>query len=146
MAPTLEPEHPKFGQVAGRAVAGVAAAVTVLALTPIIGPVGVAVATGALVPVFEQIAAYDQRAAENAGRAAELGAEFAGLTPEDLADWAKGSPQRLALLANVVEAAWRFTDEEKTVMLARLLADGVQDDARIDIDRLFVAAIRYSVR
>jgi hypothetical protein len=79
---------------------------------------------------------------ENAARAAELGAEFAGTSPDGLASWAESSPRRLALLANVVEAAWRLAEEEKTIALARLLADGVRDDARIDIDRLFVAALR----
>jgi hypothetical protein len=99
-------------------------------------------ATGGLVPVFEQLASYDKLAAENAARAAELGAELAGTSPEGLASWAESSPRHLALLANVVEAAWRLAEEEKTVALARLLADGVRDDARIDIDRLYVAAIR----
>ncbi|MEU4191367.1 hypothetical protein AB0E69_05680 [Kribbella sp. NPDC026611] len=142
MSPDIGSDRSDHADAARRAVAGIAASAVGLALTPVVGPVGAAMAASGLVPIFEQIAAYDKQAAENAARVAQLGAEFAGVTPVDLGSWSAESPRRQALLANVVDAAWRFADEEKIVGLARLLADGIRDDARIDTDRLFVVALR----
>ncbi|WP_406051349.1 hypothetical protein [Kribbella sp. NBC_00889] len=142
MALDDDPSEASGSDVARKAVAGVAAAAVGIALMPAVGPVGSAMAAGALVPVFEQLALRDRRAAESAARAAERAAELAAKTPEELAEWAEASPRRLALLANVIEAAWRLASDEKTEALARVLADGVRDDARLDVDPLFVAALR----
>lgn len=42
----------------------------------------------------------------------------------------------------MVEAAWRLTGQQKAEALARILADGIKDDARLDVEPLFLAAIR----
>lgn len=127
---------------AGRIIAGVAATTSGLVVGGAAGSIAGAFAAAALVPVFEQVAEFDRQAADNAAATVGRAAELADLTPEQLAAWARGSRQRLALLGEVVQAAWRVADEMKTEALARVLADGVEDDARLDLDPLFVAAIR----
>ncbi|KQU67580.1 hypothetical protein [Phycicoccus sp. Root101] len=129
-------------QLPAKIASGVAATTAGLVVTGVAGPLAGAFTSAALAPVFDRIVAFDRQAAENAVRTSERAAELASMQPAELAAWSEGSPERLALLAAVIEAAWRLTGQQKAEALARILAHGVEDDARLDVEPLYVAAIR----
>jgi hypothetical protein len=128
--------------LAGRTAANFAATATSLAAIPYVGPVAAAFIGAGLESVFEQIAVNGNARADAAARAAARGAELAEVGPDDLAAWACESPARASLLAQVVDAAYQFADKAKIEALAQVLAHNIQDDARLDLAPLYVAALR----
>jgi hypothetical protein len=72
----------------------------------------------------------------------EDAADRAGLDGDDLVAWIKADDRHFRLFAEVLEAAWSTVDRHKLRMLARVMADGFQDDARLDVDQLVVRALR----
>ncbi|MGO4660980.1 hypothetical protein AB4Z14_03880 [Terrabacter sp. 2TAF16] len=139
--PGDEANGPPPSEVPGRIAAQAAGAVLGAALAGPLGPWGGILGAG-LTPIFEMVVSWDQRAWQRAETSLREGAVEAGLTPQELADWAKDNDDRLRLTIDVVEAAMHARDDATITALARVLADGCADDARLDVDQLYVAALR----
>lgn len=93
-------------------------------------------------PIVDQLAAHRVRLADGVVGMLGLSAREAGM-PEDTFGRRIGeNEQRAALLAEAVEVAYATVDREKLRALAAVLADGVVDDARIELCRLFARALR----
>jgi len=119
------------------------------------GAIGAAVATSALVvggPVAAIAAGgasaflttwhgMRRAASDRAERTVEQGAEAAGLTANQFAVWAESDPRHAALVVAAVEAAARTATEDNVRVLARVLAEGAQDDARVDEDTLLAQVL-----
>lgn len=60
----------------------------------------------------------------------------------DLVAWIKADDRHAAFFAEALEAAWSTLDDDNLKALSYVLADGFQDDARIDIGQFVVKALR----
>ena len=67
---------------------------------------------------------------------------LAGMDGADLVAWIKADERHAAFLSHALEAAWSTLDRHNLRALSNVLADGFQDDARIDVDRLVIKALR----
>jgi hypothetical protein len=94
----------------------------------------------ALVPTF--VAGLFTMRENNLVTVTEAGAAQAGIDGADLAAWIEADDRHAALLAQALEAAWSTLDRHKLRMLAHVLADCFRDDARLDVDRLVIRALR----
>jgi hypothetical protein len=87
------------------------------------------------------VADHDRTSAQQADELLAQAQRSTGITPEELASRAQ-SDERLQLLVGVIEASWRTRDRHKLRALSRVLADGITDDARIDVSILLGEACR----
>lgn len=104
------------------------------------GPEG-AVLGAALLPLFRGMTALDRR---HQARAVEVVASAAACCDNDiegLVRWAEESAPRLDFLGRVVDAATRTAEEAHLQALARVLAEVVQDEARLDVAPLYIDAL-----
>jgi hypothetical protein len=101
------------------------------------GAVGSAVASVAL----GYMAGYDRQSAQQADDVLVDAQASAGITADELATWAR-SDDHLRLLVGVVEASWRTRNRDKLRALSVVLAEGISDDARIDVGILLAEAFR----
>ena len=114
------------------------------------GPLG-ALVSAAAAPVIEYVLSTgNQRLIGNAGRIVDTVAEIDGRTPSEMLHYARADDERLALLLATVLAAMETLSEPRLRTLAYVLADGFSDDARLDVSRMYVHALRsletYHVR
>jgi hypothetical protein len=72
----------------------------------------------------------------------EDAAEQAGMDGSDLVAWIKADDRHAAFFTEALEAAWSTLDDDNLRALSYVLADGFQDDARIDIGQFVVKALR----
>ena len=110
-------------------------------------PVGASTALGALAGSLteEGIGAIGQLwrdRAERVERFAETAVGASGRPLDDLLAAAAAHPVKLGLLAQAVEAAGNALHESKVDLLARLVAEGVRDDARVDEALIMVDTVR----
>jgi hypothetical protein len=91
--------------------------------------------------VLDHVARFDAGSARQAEKLVEDASRRAGVSVEDVAHWLQ-SDEHLRLFVGVVEASWRTRDRDKLGALSQVLADGVTDDARIDITQLLAEAFR----
>jgi hypothetical protein len=84
---------------------------------------------------------YDRKSAQQADEVLAEAQQSAGITAEDLASWAR-SDEHLRLLVGVIEAAWRTRNRDKRKALCRVLAEGIKDEALIDVSNLLAEAFR----
>lgn len=104
------------------------------------GPVGALVAA-TIKPTLELIAPRERRGLDNIERVVESVTESTGLTPDELAAWARSSDEHLMLTTNVIQAAYNTLYEAKVAALARVLVENLRDEARLDIGAVIVAAL-----
>ena len=102
------------------------------------GLVGAEIA--AVVPAF--VGTLFAQRKENLVTVTEDAAEHAGMDGADLVAWIKADDRHAGFLAEGLEAAWSTLDRHKVRALSYVLADGFQDDARLDVDQLVVKALR----
>ncbi|MFD0632433.1 hypothetical protein ACFQ9X_13260 [Catenulispora yoronensis] len=108
------------------------------------GPAGALLggAAGSVIPeVIKAMDAFQERAGESANLVASHVAELTGLSPVDLHLWAVGDERRLSLTAATMQAAFSSLDKTKLRALARVLAEAVEDDARLDLATLITASL-----
>lgn len=127
------------GKAVERSATGVAAATIGSAVAPYLGPEIATMLTAALNPFFDHVAELGNR---RALQAFHRSTELADVSPEDLARWGGQSPNHAALMVQVADAAWRSADEAHIEGLARVLAESIHDDARLDLAPLYVSALR----
>jgi hypothetical protein len=82
------------------------------------------------------------RRRENVVRVTEEAVYLAGLDGPQLAAWVHSSDEHAAYLQAALEAAYDTLDEHKLRTFTSVLADGLQDDARLDMNQLVLAAVR----
>jgi hypothetical protein len=104
------------------------------------GPLGALVAA-AIKPALELVALRERRGLENIERIVEAVAESTGLSPDELAAWARDTDGRLMLTTNVIRTAYNTLYEEKVAALAMILVENLRDDARLDISAVIVATL-----
>jgi hypothetical protein len=102
------------------------------------GLVGAQVA--AVVPAF--VGTLFAQREDNLVTVTEDAAEQAGIDGDDLVAWLKADDRHAAFFAEALEVAWSTLDRQKLRALSYVLADGFQDDARLDVDQLVVKALR----
>jgi hypothetical protein len=107
----------------------------------LVGGVPGALVGAAAVPLLELVALRDQSAIRNTDRLGQMVTDLSGLTVEQVAAWARERDDRLVLTTAAVHAAFNAATEEKIAALARVLAENLQDDARLDVGLLIVQAI-----
>jgi hypothetical protein len=94
----------------------------------------------AVVPAF--VGTLFAQRKDNLVTVTEDAAEQAGMDGADLVAWIKADDRHAGFFAEALEAAWSTLDRHKLRMLARVLADGLQNDApRLDIDREVIRAL-----
>ncbi|MGW1785758.1 hypothetical protein ACWCQQ_42780 [Streptomyces sp. NPDC002143] len=87
------------------------------------------------------IKAIVQRREEQAAQVIAVGAATCGTDLDRFSHTIEDSPELLALLSETVQAAMQTSLEDKVVALGRCLANGVEDDTRIDAERLRVRGL-----
>ncbi|MFD9657113.1 hypothetical protein [Streptomyces mirabilis] len=87
------------------------------------------------------IKAIVQRREERAAQVIAVGAATSGTDLDRFSHTIEDSPELLALLSETVQAAMQTSLEDKVVALGRCLANGVEDDTRIDAERLRVRGL-----
>jgi hypothetical protein len=102
------------------------------------GPVGAA--AGAVLP--EIVREITARRVRNVERVTSHACFASGIDLSQLRKWIGQSEQHRALLEDALDAAWAATDEANLRTLGYVLADGISDDAKIDVDRLIVQVLR----
>lgn len=86
-------------------------------------------------------AQLDRKRASQADEMLAEAQQSTGITPDEMDSWAR-SEEHLHLLVELVEVPWRTRDREKVSVLSRVLADGITDDALIDVGILRAEALR----
>lgn len=104
------------------------------------GPFG-AIVGAASVPIIELVALRERRSYRNMEFLIEMVTELCGVSAEEFAAWAQERDERLFLATSALQAAYDTKVESKIRGLARVLAENVQDDARLDLSSLVVAAL-----
>ncbi len=87
------------------------------------------------------VADYDRQSAQQADELLADAQQSAGISSEELAAWTQ-SDEHLRLLVGVIDAAWRTRDRDKLRALSQVLAEGIIDEARIDVCNLLAQALR----
>jgi hypothetical protein len=67
--------------------------------------------------------------------------DFSGLSPEQIAEWARDDEGRSYLLLSAFEAALAARARQKIRALARVVADGIQYDDRVEYSTVIVDAL-----
>lgn len=117
------------GSLAGYALAGVEGAI----LGPLATPILIATVRAGLNALARRL--------QRGSRAVEIAADELNVDPDELAALASANPQRLELLARVLEAAGHTTLEAKIPALGKVLADGLRPDGNVDEARLLANAL-----
>lgn len=104
------------------------------------GPPG-AVVGAASVPLIEFLVARNERGARNVQDFADRLAEISGFCPESISAWAAGEEDRQELVTLALEVAFKTRVRRKIDALARMVADNLHDDARLDLSLLVVSAL-----
>jgi hypothetical protein len=103
------------------------------------GPLG-ALVGAAIKPTLELVALRERRGLGNIERVVESVTESTGLSPDELAAWARSTDGRLMLTTNVIQTAYNTLYEAKVAVLATVLVENLHDDARLDIGMVILAA------
>lgn len=100
-------------------------------------------AVGALMPeaVAKVLEHYQRRVGESAEQVVEWTAELAGMSPTELHTWAVHDDERLGLLSATIQAALSTLDREKVRTLAHVLAEAVEDDAKLDLAHVMAKSL-----
>lgn len=104
------------------------------------GPLG-ALVGAAIKPTLELVALRERRGLGNIERIVETVTESTGLSPDELAAWARDTDGRLMLTTNVIQTAYNTLYEAKVAALARVLIENLRDEAQLDIGEVTVAAL-----
>ncbi len=117
----------------------------VAALCAMVGmPIGESTAFGALVgsAIEEAFSQFYRNRAKRVARFAETAAREAGCTIDELLADAAAYPEKLELLVQTAEAASRALADEKVDLLARIIAQGIRDNAKVDETLIIADAVR----
>ncbi|MFC0622811.1 hypothetical protein [Kribbella deserti] len=87
---------------------------------------------------WKEVIAFRERQLESV---VDQGADFAGVTPQELIESMQADHQQRRLLHDVLLGAADARDANKVRALARCLATGFQDAARVDEEALIVRAL-----
>lgn len=94
----------------------------------------------AMVPVLVQ--ELTAHRTENVTTVTEHACQLRGFGGEELRAWVQRSDRHAAYLQEALEAAWATLDGHRLRTLGYVLADGIADDARLDVDQLVIRALR----
>lgn len=140
-----EPEPPLLDEFADSATPEILGQVASVALgAAIAGLPGALVGAviGPSVPHFiKTLEERQRRAGESADRMLTWTSELTGMSPAELHAWAVHNDERLNLLAATVQAALASLDQAKLRALAQVLAEAVEDDAKLDISALMTQTL-----
>jgi hypothetical protein len=131
----IEPEEARA--LAKKAGAGLTGAAAGLALG---GPLG-AVAGAITPPMLELLISRESKGLANIALLESNVTDLSGLSSADVASWARETDGRLHLVTTAMHAAYMTAVRQKIGALARVVADNIQDDAKIDCSWLVVAAL-----
>jgi hypothetical protein len=93
-----------------------------------------------MVPVLVQ--ELTARRTRNVTEVVESACEVGGFDGPGLSEWVRASERHALYFQDAVEAAWATLDGAKLRTLGYVLADGLADDARLDVDQLVIRALR----
>jgi hypothetical protein len=79
---------------------------------------------------------------ENLVTVTEDATKLAGMDGADLVAWIKEDERHAVFFTEALEAAWNTLDRHNLRTLSYVLADGFQDAARLEVDKLVVRALR----
>jgi hypothetical protein len=105
------------------------------------GPPGAVVGAMMTPPLEVILRRGDRRMWENMTRVLDEAADAADMAPDEIADLIDRDDRYLTLSAAAVQAAQTTLNDQKVAALARVLADGLRDDARLDVSWLIVQAL-----
>lgn len=104
------------------------------------GPLAVALGGAALVG-YRLAERYDRVRWLIVGKMIQGSADEAGLSVEQVDQWATEDPDRFGLISDAIQAASTTFDEDKVRALGRVLASGISEDARVGEATLLVRAL-----
>jgi hypothetical protein len=104
------------------------------------GPAGALIGAAAG-PAIELLLLRQKRSMENINLLMDTVTELCNLSPDEFARWARLKEGRLFLTTSAMQAAVDARSELKIRALARVLAENVHDDARIDLAGLAVTGL-----
>jgi len=94
-------------------------------------------------PAVEDLLRYrGARSGEQVERMLEEACHHADKSIEDLVDLASGDDGRLELFTHAIQAALSTLRDDNVHLLGRVLAEGLTDDARLDVSRVVTDALR----
>lgn len=122
-------------EIAKKALASTTGAAIGLAVA---GPAGVVV--GAVAPpLLEAVLTRKNRlGVRNAEEFTSAVLSLTGITPEGLEDWCADEETRVHLVVSAYRAAYWAAARQKILALARIVADAIADDAKLDMSQLLV--------
>jgi hypothetical protein len=135
MVGVIEPQEART--LAKKAGAGLTGAAAGLALG---GPLG-AVAGAITAPMLELLVLRESRGLANIALLESIVTDLSGLSSADVASWAREQDGRLHLVTTAMHAAYMTAVRQKIGALARVVADNIHDDAKIDCSSLVLAAL-----
>ena len=106
-----------------------------------LGPPGVVLGP-ALAVLFDAAAEADRRVWERLDRMVEESTTDAGMSAEQLQEWAGADDQRLSFVRDLVSAALATLDEQKVRALGRVLTDALKDEALLHDRPLIIRTLR----
>lgn len=104
------------------------------------GPLG-ALVGAASVPIVELVVLRERQSLRNMELLIEMVTELGGVSVDEFTAWAQGRDGRFFLVTSALQAAYDAKAKQKIRGLARVLAENLQDDARLDLCSLVVAAL-----
>ena len=104
------------------------------------GPLG-AVVGSASTPIIELVLLRENRAIRKMEQLVMMVEQLAGVSSEEFLMWAQQSEGRLFLATMALQAATNARSEQKIQALARVVAENLGDDARLDLASLTVTAL-----
>ncbi|WP_405930337.1 hypothetical protein [Streptomyces sp. NBC_00827] len=139
---TEESKGQKAADISARtASAGAAVVIGSLVAGPVGGLAGVAVQAALDEVAPRLIGAIFRRREERAAQVIAVGAASTGTGIDRFSETIENSPALLALLSETVQAAMDTPLEAKIYALGLCLAHGVEDDTRVDAERLRVRGL-----
>jgi hypothetical protein len=113
------------------------AVVTAGALHPALG-----IGAGLLKAFGDVITARRDFQARNVAALSEAIIELTGLSPEEFHAWTAHSDDRRLLVVRAIEVATEATFQRKVLWVARLVAEGIRNHEKLDINGLILKAIQ----
>jgi hypothetical protein len=108
------------------------------------GPLGAtagAILVAGIKPAVELLAVREARGVRNIQELMKAIMETTGVPLEDLATWVKSEDGRFALVTRAFQSAYDTLSDQKVRALAAVLRESLNDDAKLDIAGLIVAAL-----
>jgi hypothetical protein len=109
------------------------------------GPLGAtagAIIAAGIKPAVELLAVREARGVRNLQELMKAITDSTGIPPEDLATWVRSEEGRFALVTRAFQSAYDTLSDQKVRALAAVLRENIDDDAKLDVAGVIIAALR----